>query len=166
MKKLILISILFASISAFAQSDTVKKYEPKHLPFISIGMNFSPHSANSISAEVGYWGTTSNTSFSLTFDVVPGINPSNKTFCSEWIGVKAYWTIHNEEKLCYMLYVAPKHCLNSFSGQSETELIEFGFNPYYKITKNILLGVTLGSQCYGGSNQWNIFYSAGFAFIL
>ena len=160
MKKLLLVvaSAIF-SLNATAQTDTAKK----HVGYLSAGFNYSPRSSNSLSIEGGTWGITSNTTFGVTYDIVP-ISIGGKNYYSQWAGVKAYWTTHSETKLCYMVYVALKTCINSKQGM-EHELIEFGFNPYYTISKHTLFGVCIGDQYYGSDNSWNIFLNCGFTFL-
>jgi hypothetical protein len=168
MKKLLLV---FASsligFGAMAQTDTTS---PKHVGYFSAGLNYSPKSQNSISVEGGVWGISSNTTFGATYDFVPGnyvINKGKDTlinYWAQWVGVKAYWTTHSESKLCYMVYVAPKICINAKEGMNH-ELIEFGFNPYYSINKYILFGVCIGDQYIGSDSPWNIFINGGFTFL-
>ena len=137
---------------AYATTDTI----PKHQAFVYIGMNYAGPATASYSVETGSWGMSSNTSFSVVADVVPhGI----KEQTTQWLGIKAYYTFHSEDKLCYMFYIAPKKSLNS-----TTELIEFGFNPNYTLSKNILLGIILGNQSFTG-NEMNVFMSAGLVFL-
>lgn len=157
MKKLLMLSIavmLFATATN-AQTDTT---QPKHQAFVYAGTNFAPNQKETYSFEFGAWGMSSNTSFSATYDVEP---IAGKAIM--WVGAKAYWTVHSESKLCYMFYLAPKHCITGGQGTS-TDLIEFGFNPNYTLSKNILFGITVGDQAFYNS-QWNLFGSAGFVFL-
>ena len=158
MKKLLLVFTALCGFSAMAQTDSVKK----HAPYFSIGANFSPKSPNSLSIEGGTWGISSNTSFGSTCDMVPR-NDKNGTY-QVWVGAKAYYTTHSEAKLCYMYYIAPKVCVNNKEGESK-ELIEFGFNPYYTLNKNILFGMAVGNQYLGSDSPWNMFLSGGFTFL-
>lgn len=154
--KRIILALLVCVISfatSFAQTDTTL---PKHRAFLYVGTNFMPHQNLSYSAELGTWGITSHTSFSATFDVVP-VNG----VLHDWIGVKAYYTVHGEQKLCYMFYAAPKYALDG----SKDQLIEFGFNPNYSLNDNVLLSITLGNQSFATS-PWNLFLSGGFVFLL
>ena len=159
MKKLLLVfTASLCGFGAMAQTDSVKK----HVPYFSVGMNYSPKSTNSVSVEGGTWGMTANTSFGATCDIVPR-NDSGHTN-QVWLGAKAYYTTHTEAKLCYMWYLAPKICVNSRKGENK-ELLEFGINPYYTLNKNVLAGFTLGNQYLGSDNPWNMFISGGFTFL-
>lgn len=165
MKKLLLVfATTLYGFGALAQTDTSKK----HVPYLSIGLNFAPKTTNSTSIEGGTWGITSNTTFGVTYDFVPSnytnSNGVMKNYLAQWLGAKAYWTTHSETKLCYMVYVAPKICVNTKPGMNK-ELIEFGFNPYYNISKKLLFGVCIGNQILGNDSQWNMFLSGGFTYL-
>lgn len=147
--------VLFMSVvtaTAFSQEAPAT---PKHRAFIYAGTNWAPGYQLSYSAEVGTWGMSSNASFSATYDAVP----SGNTITS-YVGAKAYYTVHSEQKLCYMVYIAPKVALNS----EKTQLVEYGFNPNYTLTNDLLLAVTLGNQAYNAS-PWNPFVSGGIIYL-
>lgn len=149
---MLLIAVMLFATATNAQTDTT---QPKHQAFFYVGTNFAPHQSETYSLELGTWGITSNTSFSITYDFLPRVG------IQSWIGAKAYWTVHSENKLCYMVYLAPKHGLN---GGQQNDLLEFGFNPNYTINKNILFGVTVGNQALYNS-PLNLFGSVGFVFL-
>ena len=160
MKKLVLIILMNILCSTvFGQ---VVAEQPLHQTFIYVGTNFAPNSLLSYSGELGIWGIKSNTSFSGTLDFVP-IESNIQT----WIGAKAYYTFHTEDKLCYMIYIAPKFCIDKglSTNKSIDQVLEFGFNPNYTLNKYFLLSVTLGNQVTAIS-QLNIFSSIGFVFLL
>jgi len=170
MKKLFLVfASALVGFGAMAQTASVKK----HAAYISVGSNYSPKTQNSYSVEAGTWGIASNTTFGMTYDFVPGdyniirngAPDVLKNYTAQWLGAKAYWTTHSEEKLCYMVYIAPKICVNSHEGM-DRELIEFAFNPYYTLHKNVLFGLAIGNQYYGSNNPWNIFINGGFTFLV
>ena len=160
MKKKIL---LLAATALLSMSYVKAQDTAKHVPFLSAGMNYSPKTTNSMSFEVGAWGTTSNTSYSLTYDFVP--DQTSPGMYRQWLGVKGYWTTHDESKLCYMVYLAPKVCINS-APNTNHELLEFGFNPYYKLNSYLFLGVCLSNQYMGSDSPWNIGASAGLTFLI
>ena len=56
--------------------------------------------------------------------------------------------------------MAPKYNLNT-----DKTLLEFGFNPYYSLTNDVLLGVTIGNQVCENS-PLNLFGSVGFVYLL
>ena len=159
MKKIALLAMSILTICSTSFGQTAPTTEtPLHQAFVYVGTNFSPGGLLSYSAEVGTWGQKSNTSFSATFDAVPSYGTSTLKY---WGGIKAYYTVHSEDKLCYMFYVAPKVSLD----KAHDQLIEFGFNPNYTLAKWCLLGVTIGDQC-TATSQWNMFTSVGFVFLL
>jgi hypothetical protein len=174
-KTLLALSVALIGFGANAQETKLQK---RHSPYISAGMNWAPKSANSASFEAGTWGMSANTSFGVTYDFVPtsftyanGASVNIGQYTAQWLGVKAYWTVHSEDKLCYMLYMSPKVCVHNMKNEdgsysSSKELLEFGFNPNYTITKNILLGVTVGNQYLGSDSPLNLFASGGFIFLI
>jgi hypothetical protein len=139
MFKHLIIAILCGHDLCANAQDTPK---PRHVPYASVSGNYSPGYKVSYSAEAGSWGTTSNTSYGGTFDVVPNSDGS----VGYWVGAKLYYTVHAEERLCYMVYVAPKGRLDQKQG-----LLEYGFNPNYTLSPRTLLSVTLGQQVYASS---------------
>ena len=164
MKKLLLLIVgtLLWTASLFAQDKD--HIQPKlHSPFASYGMSWTPNSDLTYSGEVGTWGTKSPTSFSITFDaarnVLKGGTDTNPLF-TKWVGVKAYYTIFEREKICYMLYGKQAVQLNN----TQTTLLEFGFNPNYTLSKHLLLGFTIGNQALQNS-QWNLFSSLGVVYL-
>ncbi len=151
-------SILSICSTAFGQTPTPAACEqPMHRGFIYVGTNYSPGSVLGYSAEAGTWGCKSNTSYSATFDVVP----QGKGTVQLWVGGKAYFTVHSEDKLQYMVYIAPKFSLEKVPGQ----VIEWGFNPNYVLNNNFLLGLTVGSQS-TATTPLNWFTSIGFVYLL
>lgn len=152
----LLILMLFCSTSMMAQVKPTK-----HDPFASYGMGWTPNKDLTYSGEVGVWGNTSPTSFSLTFDATRSVARRDASMFSKWVGVKAYYTVFSGPKICYMLYA--KEALQL--GNSSESLLEFGFNPNYTLSDSWLLGVTVGNQVIAGS-QWNMFSSIGLVYLL
>ncbi len=151
-----LIGAMLLTTTSFGQMFYHK--ESKHRMFVYAGANYTPHNVLSYSGEAGVWGMTSNTSFSATFDAVPtGIGDK----ITPWVGAKAYWTVHSENKLCYMLYLAPKTSVDNTNQQC----LEYGFNPNYTLSKDLLLAVTLGQQYYFKSTT-TTFGSIGLILLL
>lgn len=148
------IAILLMSLPFVGNSQTINPV--KHEAYISPSTSWSPNNNLSYSVEAGTWGIVSNTSFGVTFDAVPNAGKFNY-----YLGGKAYYTVHNEDKLCYMVYVAPKFNVND----QKDQIIEFGFNPNYTLSKSVLFGVTLGNQV-NTNSQWNWFIGGGFVFLL
>jgi hypothetical protein len=140
---------------AFVLTATAQESQPKHRAFLGLGANYMPGYNLSYSAEVGAWGMSAPTSFSAVFDMVPV--DGDITY---YAGAKLYFTTYSTDKICYMVYLAPKVNLNDI----KQGIFEFGFNPNYTLHKNWLFGVTIGNQVYEGSN-WNLFSSAGFIYL-
>lgn len=159
MKKITLLamSILFVC-SSFAQTAPTTVEQPLHRAFGYVGTNYAPGNLLSYSAEVGTWGCKSNTSYSFVFDAVPQYGATTPQY---WVGVKAYYTVHSEEKLQYMVYIAPKFSIDKVPGQ----VIEWGFNPNYVLNNDLLLAVTIGSQS-SVTTPLNWFTSIGFIYLL
>ena len=155
---LIAMSFLMICSTVFGQTAPATTEQPKHQGFVYVGTNYSPGYPLSYSAEVGTWGQKASTSYSIVFDAVPSYGTSTLKY---FIGPKMYFTTHSEDKICYMVYIAPKVSLD----KAHDGLIEFGFDPYYTISKTVLFGVTIGDQV-TTSGQWNLFGSAGFVFLL
>jgi hypothetical protein len=157
MRKLIILSLLgILSFSSYSQ--TKNSLVEGRRPFVFAGSSMDPSKNLSLSAEAGVWGISKATSYSLTFDAVT--NTGVETPYTYWVGVKPYFTIFDNGKISYMLYVMPKFNTKDFS----QNIIEFGFNPNYTINDNILLALTMGNQVTSVS-QWNMFFGAGFIFL-
>ena len=139
MKQIVtLLAALIMSIATFGQqrADT-----PKHDPFVYVGTGWTPNKDLTYSAELGTWGGSSPTSFSITYDmsrnVGKGVDNTNPLF-SHWLGAKAYYTVYSGPKICYMLYAKEAVQLE---GSSNT-LLEVGFNPNYSLSNSWLFGIT------------------------
>lgn len=156
MKKIL--TILLATIAISTASNAQTKETPKHRAFVSASGNWQPGYNPSYSFEAGSWGMTSPTTYSAVVDVVPNYFNGGQT--KVFVGAKAYWTIGAPGKMCYMFYVAPKVQADSL----KNGLIEFGFNPYYTLSNDLLLGVAVGNQTYD-SSPWNIFGSLGIVYL-
>jgi len=135
MKKVLILIMAFIAFGALnVNAQTTKTPEAKHRYFGYVGTNWTPHNVLSYSGEVGIWGTSSNTSYSIVCDAVPN---GNKNKLDIWFGPKFYFTTHSEEKLCYMIYVSPK-----VSTSANQQCIEYGIDPYYSINKPSVWQVT------------------------
>ena len=160
MKKL---SLLLLAISiynlSFAQDEC--DTPPGHVPFISWGLGWTANSELSYSGEAGIWGMAKATSFALTFDAVVNVEnaPGQYTY---WLGVKPYITVFTANKLCVMTHIAPK--MQLVKEKNVNTLIEIGFDPYYELSDDLLLGFTVGNQSMKGSPV-NIFVSGGFVYL-
>jgi uncharacterized protein (DUF849 family) len=152
MKKIAIIAFMLFSITASAQQT---KLTEGRRPFAFAGASSDPMNNSSLSLEAGVWGMEKATSYSITFDHMRGSGMQ-----SNWIGIKPYFTIFDNGKISYMLYASPKFNLANFN----EKIIEFGFNPNYVVSKNILFGVTMGNQV-TSTSQWNMFFGAGFVFL-
>lgn len=139
----------------FAFQTYAQEQQPFRRPFVFGGVGYTPSKIASISLEAGYWGIASSTSFSLTYDAVKDLNQG--TTVSHYVGFKPYFTVHDDAELSHMVYVMPKVNVNNL----EDNLLEFGYNPNYKIGKDALISVTLGNQVLSNS-QWNLFTSLGY----
>ena len=106
--------------------------------------------------EAGYWGIVSSTSFSLTYDVVKDLNQGEWNL-SHYVGIKPYFTIHDDDEFSHMVYVMLKINVVDL----DDVLLEFGYNPNYKIGKDNLISVTLGNQV-TSTTQWSLFTSVGY----
>lgn len=153
MKKLLTIIAVLFSLASFGQE--VK--QPNQRPFVALGTTYSSVTLP-VSVEVGKWGIASPLSYSLSVDYYH----YNKSYQELWAGPKLYYTVYNndEYKVCYMLYMSPKIDLKN----TDNQLLEFGFNPNYMLTDDLLLGVTFGNTAYRTS-QLNLFMSVGFVYL-
>lgn len=130
-------------------------------PFVYLGSGYANTNTllSGFSGELGVWGTTKVTSYSVTFDVVnqPSVNTSY------WVGIKPYFTAFDNGKISYMLYFQPKFNVNNEGLNIKERLIEVGFNPNYTVSNNVLLGLTFGGQI----DKTNAFYPfVGIGFII
>ena len=128
-------------------------------PFAYIGTGSAPSSPtilSGLSGEIGFWGTTKVTSYSLTLD----ITDYNLSKAETWVGVKPYFTAFDNGKISYMLYFQPKFNTNNFN----TRVIELGFNPNYTLNNNMLLGLTVGGQL-DKSNEFSPFLGVGLVLL-
>jgi hypothetical protein len=154
MKKLLFLLMAFI---AFELNVNAQTPEVKHRYFGYLGTNWTPYNKPSYSGEVGIWGMSANTSYSIVCDLVP-----NGSKFDIWLGPKMYFTTHSESKLCYMVYVAPK--FSTTNAKSNQQCLEYGFDPYYTLNDNLLLGVTIGQQYYYNSTS-TTFGSVGFVYL-
>ena len=70
MKKYIIFFLIFISIYTTYGQDN----QPFRRPFAYVGIGYSPTKDMAFSAEIGYWGIVSSTSFSLTYDAVKNVS--------------------------------------------------------------------------------------------
>jgi hypothetical protein len=150
MKRLITCILILISIYSYGQD------QPFRRPFAFVGIGYSPTKDAALSAEIGYWGIVSSTSFSITYDVVKNLSSSDNEV-SRLIGFKPYFTIFDNKEVSYMVYAMPKFDFNNF----DNSVVEFGFNPNYKVGNNGLIAITIGNQLTKNS-QWNMFLSSGY----
>lgn len=167
MKKLLLVcAAQLFGFGIMAQTDTIK-----HTTFYSIEYNWSPKLPNSISFEIGKWGVMSKNTFGITYDFIPAsrvvINGKdtlkNISYYTQWVGFKTRVTLYNESKFRCAAYFAPKICINSEQGMDK-EMIEFGFNSYFEISKNVMFVATIGDRYISNKNS-HIIVNGGFTFI-
>jgi len=157
MKKVALLLLgLSLSTFTFAQVDSCKKCETKHLgiangktPYIS-GSFLSSSVPFSYSAEAGLWGTTSNTSFGVVADFL-----RDGTNTTHFLGIKWYQTFYQNKTSCYMVYLAPKANLDYSKSSPVQSLLEVGINPNYEINKHMLMSVSFCDQIYNDANNFN-----------
>lgn len=150
MKKLTtIIALMLITISASAQLTEGRR------PFAFLGSSADPMNNYALSFEAGVWGTAKATSYSITYDRMVSSTGTG----SNWVGIKPYFTIFDNGEISYMLYTSPK--INVESGE---RMIEFGFNPNYTVSNNLLFGVTLGNQV-TPTGQWNMFLGVGFVIL-
>lgn len=127
---------------------------PKHRAYVNPSVSWTPGYKPSYTLEAGTWGMSSYTSFGGIIDVVVVDRRAQY-----WVGVKPYYTIFQNEKLTYMLYVAPKYNLTTGS-----TMLEYGINQNYTLSKDWLLGVTLGNQLTEDGNNMT-FLSLGILYL-
>jgi hypothetical protein len=142
---------MFFVLKSYAQET-----QPFRRPFVYGGFGYTPSKISTISLEAGYWGITSTTSFSLTYDVVKDLNQDEWNL-NHYVGIKPYFTVHDDVELSHMVYIMPKINVVDL----DDILLEFGYNPNYKISKNDLISVTLGNQV-SSTAQWSLFTSIGY----
>ncbi len=129
-------------------------------PFVYVGTGYSTTNNTGFSGEMGFWGTSKATSYSLTIDIMNNVDPSTNYM----VGLKPYFTAFDNGKISYMLYFQPKFNMNSDGLHLNNRVIEIGFNPNYTVNNNILLGLTFGGQLVP-SGTFNPFLSCGFVFL-
>ena len=157
MKNKLLILLSFVTTLSFAQNET--DTPPGHAPFVYLGLGWTANSELSYSGEAGIWGMAKATSYSATFDAVVNVTDAPGQY-SYWLGVKPYITIFSARNLCVMTHIAPKIQL----AKDVNTLIEIGFDPYYNLNDNWLLGFTVGNQSMKGSPV-NVFVSGGVVYL-
>lgn len=153
MKKTLLFAALLLSFTTFAQT-------AKHVPYASPSVGWTPAQDLTYSFEAGIWGTSSPTSFAITFDAGKNISVQPAGDFSKWIGLKAYYDMKDLDKISYYTYAAMKMKMDN----SKESIIEFGFNPCYTLSKRWLASITLGNQI-TSTSQWNMFISGGFLYL-
>lgn len=162
MKKITL--MLIFAISSFASFSQITKgsLSEGRRAFTYVGSNYctTPNETilSGFSGELGFWGTTKATSYSLTFDVVNPVGSSP----SYWAGIKPYFTAFDNGKISYMLYAMPKFNVNDLS----QKVIEVGFNPNYTVSNHVLFGLTIGGQYSGVASNSTFSPFLGVGFII
>jgi len=145
-KSFLIIAFLLISIIGYSQS---------RRPFIFGGIGATPTRDVSLSFEAGYWGIESSTSFSLTYDVSRNLNTSDQA--TQWVGIKPYFTILDNKEISLMVYAMPKANVSDLTNV----LLEYGFNPNYKVGDDNLISLTIGNQVMN-TGQTTTFFSFGY----
>lgn len=135
MKKFLFAILIVLTTQSFAQ---------KHVPYLSIGPQFSvspKYRAASYSIEGGTWGMDSKTSLGAFLSYTP-------LFKLYTVGIKPYYTIQQSKKEMIMLYAAPQYVLQP----GGLFVMEEGLFVGYNISKNYIGGLVLGAQHTKGVN--------------
>lgn len=130
-------------------------YAQHRRPFVFGGVGATPSKDISLSAEAGYWGIESSTSFALTYEAGFNATSDTKEF-SHWVGFKPYFTVLDNKEISLMVYLTPKFNTQDFGNA----VVEYGFNPNYKVGNDYLISTTIGNQT-SRTSQLSIFTSVG-----
>jgi hypothetical protein len=110
------------------------------------------------SFEAGIWGTTKSFSYSVVGDFMNTIDKIDSNVLKHrttYLGIKGYYTFYSTSTTSYMVYLAPKLCVQGNPNEKGNGLLEVGLNPNYSINKYMLLSLSLCDQIYNDDNKFD-----------